>query len=301
MIHIFHHNDLDGCLAGAIARKQIMETIPEGLVEYHMIDYKDPFPHDKVHFDDAVYLLDYTPKVDDFRKLMESVGAENVTWVDHHQTNIDKITESNIPLPRGSLADTYPSAAMLAWQYFFGNNAKVPEVVELVSKWDTWKHNYDQDVLDFIWGAKFHELESGCDMEYWQHLLSPSEGYSFSVKHIRRDGNIIRTFDSREMAARIKHHGFDVKVPMPDGSVKTALALNCGKINSFAFESCEHCGYDFWISFFFTGKTWCVSLYKTMKSDKDLHLGQFAARMGGGGHPGAAGFQCDTLPEWLHS
>ena len=38
---------------------------------------------------------------------------------------------------------------------------------------------------------------------------------------------------------------------------------------------------------------WSVSLYSI---DPNIDCGSIAKKHGGGGHPGAAGFQCDSLP-----
>lgn len=49
------------------------------------------------------------------------------------------------------------------------------------------------------------------------------------------------------------------------------------------------------MGFYRTAKGWTVSLYHA-KHRTDLDLSAIATKFGGGGHRGACGFQCETLP-----
>lgn len=65
----------------------------------------------------------------------------------------------------------------------------------------------------------------------------------------------------------------------------------CG--NSLVFDSVDSDTYDIMSVFFFDGKQYTVSLYSTKK---EIDVSEIAKKHGGGGHKGAAGFQCKELP-----
>lgn len=75
------------------------------------------------------------------------------------------------------------------------------------------------------------------------------------------------------------------------------LCLNCGPFNSltFAAKDVPETGHDALLGFRWTGKHWLVSLYHAAHR-KDLDLSSIAVKHGGGGHRGACGFTCKTLP-----
>lgn len=298
--HIFYHCDLDGACSAAITLKFLKELGEDLEVDCAPVDYKDGINVDDIDEDDIVYLVDFTPLRDDFESLLCTVDKDNIIWIDHHQTNIDKVVDLfDGNLPSGSLSDDLPSATMLTFDLFYDNN-KPPTVVELVDKWDTWTHNNDTTVLDFVWAAKTTGIEYNPTSEYWNRLLSDDINRSKeALGQLIMQGRASRSFDQKQMESRLSHHGFDVNVPTTRSSmVLRGKALNCGLINSFAFRSCENKGYDVWVSFYFDGYQYTVSLYKA-REGLDVHLGQLASDMGGGGHAGAAGFQCKELPEWL--
>ena len=77
----------------------------------------------------------------------------------------------------------------------------------------------------------------------------------------------------------------------------TFLCLN-GRGNSLTFASLDvpETGHDALLMFFLNAhREWVVSLYHA-RHRTDLDLSTIAVRNGGGGHKGACGFTCKTLP-----
>ena len=298
---ILHHNDLDGCCAGAIAYHTISRAHPDMEVIIRSVDYKDTYPLDLINPGDKVYMLDFTPKPPDFMQVLDIVGIDNVVWLDHHKTNIDRIIpvlerspfdESKI---QGKRSDTFPSAAQLAWEWF--QESPPGRLVRLVDQWDTWTHDDHPSILDCVWGAKLMGMDVSAKDPMWMGMFDfKQEGAVLDI--LTKQGAPARKFEAKQAKTRMDHHGFDVQVPNQQSEYWKGRAINCGLINSFAFESCKDQGYDVWVSFYFDGNQYTVSLYKA-DSDKTLQLGAYAAKMGGGGHDGAAGFQCQALPGWL--
>lgn len=292
--HIIHHNDLDGYCCAAIVCKWLegLPTRGDFKVTEHVFGYNKGLNLDVIEFDDSAYLLDCTPSPEEFEALMKKLGVENVVWVDHHQTNIDKV--KHLPQPQSKLSDTHPAACMLTWQLLY-DDAPAPNWVEWVSKWDTFTHDYIPTILDFVWGAKTAGLETS--IEAWRSLMTDKT--DTVIREIVNVGGAVRRFDGEQMLARLDNHGFDVRVPTRSGAFLKGKALNIGKVNSFAFESCEDQGYDVFVPFYWDGKQWTVSLYAPRDRQGATHLGEHCSAMGGGGHENAAGYQCKQLPEWL--
>lgn len=299
---ILHHNDLDGCCAGAIAFHTISGTHPDMEVITRSVDYKDPYPLDLIESGDKVYMLDFTPKPVDFMQVLDIVGIGHVVWLDHHKTNIDRVIpvlerspfdESKI---QGKRSDTFPSAAQLTWEWF--QDAPPGRLVRLVDQWDTWTHNDHPSILDLVWGAKLMGMDSSAKEPLWYCMMEDHMQEAKILDILTRQGSSARRFDKKQAKTRMDHYGFDVRVPNQQSKYWRGRAINCGLVNSFAFESCNEQDYDVWVAFCFDGNQYSVSLYK-VDSDKTLQLGAYAAKLGGGGHDGAAGFQCKELPEWL--
>ena len=69
------------------------------------------------------------------------------------------------------------------------------------------------------------------------------------------------------------------------------FAVNLGHCNSEYFKSLPDDKYDALMPFVFNGDMYTVSLYS-----KTVDVSEIAKKYGGGGHKGAAGFQCKQLP-----
>lgn len=291
MDYVVHHNDLDGCCCAAQVKVHLNGHTD---VTFTPANYRTELDLGKLTKGDRVWLLDYTPSPDVFRTIVNTVGPENVVWLDHHQTNVDKVAGVACPSIKGHRSDTYPSASMLTFNYL-NPGLEPPEYVRYVDLWDTWQHGDDREVLAFVWGTKHWGIDTDAQHEAWPALVAADDAI---LGQVMRDGITVYTFDANQMAARIDDHAFDVRVPTRDGALLKGLALNCGLVNSFAFKSREDRDYDVWVPFYTDGQKYTVSMYAAR--DLGVHLGQLCTSMGGGGHRAAAGFTCVQLPEWLH-
>ena len=154
-----------------------------------------------------------------------------------------------------------------------------------------------------------------------------------SVDDLVREGKLLLRYDEEQKRRYVQTYGFETMLkvntidsarPLPTRLYK-AIALNIGMSNSKVFDSvwrkecawchgkpilatdkllsmaCGTCGgkgylepYDLMITFCRrTDHKWNVSLYSTKP---DIDCGAIAKSFGGGGHKGAAGFQCVDLP-----
>ena len=133
--------------------------------------------------------------------------------------------------------------------------------------------------------------------------------------------SVIKEADEEQKRRYVQEFAFETWIHDPDRGDSLAIAVNLGHTNSKVFDSvwrkgcgcgqsrftamidengrCRVCEmlvepYDLMIAFCRRkDKLWNVSLYST-KTDVDC--GAIAKSFGGGGHKGAAGFQCAELP-----
>jgi oligoribonuclease NrnB/cAMP/cGMP phosphodiesterase (DHH superfamily) len=83
-----------------------------------------------------------------------------------------------------------------------------------------------------------------------------------------------------------RSYGFEIELAGHRG-----FATNIYGFGSNGFGPALMEQYDFCAACIFDGKRWTVSLY----SEK-IDVGEICKQLGGGGHRGAAGFQCEALP-----
>ena len=126
----FYHSDMDGKCAGAIVHKYYLvdreRTRETADSEFICINYKDDFPFGRIKPDELVVIVDFSLQRDgEFEKLLEITN--NVIWIDHHKTAIEKHGGLNVP---GLRVDGI-AGCELTWQYFYPGK-EVPPVVALL-------------------------------------------------------------------------------------------------------------------------------------------------------------------------
>ena len=109
------------------------------------------------------------------------------------------------------------------------------------------------------------------------------------VKEILTVGEKIRAKQAITNANVLQDWGFEA-----DFEGYKCLCANRGQVGSQFFESIGQ-NYDILMPMIFDGKQWTVSLYQS-GNGADIDLGEIAKKHNGGGHRGAAGFQCETFP-----
>lgn len=313
---IYHSGDMDGIFCREIA-KRFLGHDPDcdskyiGLdgvrkpctcrefVGWNFGDWKIVPPANE----GRVYILDLSPDcVEKFNG-----WNERLIWIDHHATSVAKWS-STIP---GYRIDGV-AACRLAWQWFcnsfngygakqnFGEPSfiqslerrhfmerlvKEPLAVRLAGEYDVWTKGPDGNLLPDL-----HEFQCGLravpDLDY-QRLLA-SDDYAETVLVIGRSvAYYAKTCDAS--AAK--------RAYLLDWEGLRWLALNSARLNSLTFASRDvpETGHDALLGYGFDGRQWTVSLYHA-RHRTDLDLSAVAVKYGGGGHKGACGFQCASLP-----
>lgn len=288
---VIHHSaDFDGIFCREIARKFLPEA---ELIGWDHGDPKIPFPAEG-----TVYILDLSPDC----LGGDTYDSSRIIWIDHHKSSIEK-WPSSIP---GYRIDGV-AACRLAWQWFANVGGPVnraegqhgyhlpdmeafrnrqveePVAVMLAGEYDIWDKR-DERAETFQFGLRSQEL-SEAD---WFILLTgdgPSEHF---VERLLAQGGMLQRYQQRNDANVVNFRSF---LQPFDGL--TFLALNTARCNSlsFAAKDVPETGHDALMGFYWTGKSWKVSLYHA-RHRTDLDLSKIAVKFGGGGHRGACGFEC---------
>ena len=289
-IVIYHKSDFDGIFCREIARKFLPQAELIGW------EYGEPTP--VVALGDQLYILDLS--------VPDLMSHPKLVWIDHHKTAIDKYSAKIVGYRIDGVA-----AWLLAWQWFaprmrsgdlpsqlpvkqdfIDRKVSEPLAVRLAGEYDIWDKR-DPDAELFQHGLRSRELN-----ENMWNLLLVSEARSedqvdigsVAVEALLEAGEVLQYAKTKENASIIKNLGFTRQ-----WEGLTFLCCNAAQYNSFLFVAGLLPEHDACLGFKWVGTKWSVSLYHA--PGKEHHdLSQIAVKHGGGGHRGACGFTCDTLP-----
>jgi len=270
---------MDGKCAGAIVYKfykrdrDYTKEIGEEC-EFIRIDYRDDFPFSSIRPGETIVIVDFSlQKESEFQKLLGI--TDNVVWIDHHKTAIEKHGNLNI---RGIRQDGI-AGCELTWRFFYPT-VKMPDVVSLLGDYDIWAFKYGDATNKLQTGIRLYNTSP--NSEEWIRWLAPDY---IPVEELGR-GEISLQYRTNYYAGLVKSWSFFTEL---EGY--RVIACNAGSVSSQLFDSVVE-DYDIMAPFCFDGKQWTVSLY----TKKDIDVSEIAKKYGGGGHKKAAGFQCKELP-----
>lgn len=290
----FYHNDADGRCAGFWVHLNVGINDQYQDPSFIEMSYAKPFPMETIRKDEQIYIVDYSISTDEMRQLLKI--TENVTWIDHHKTAIDKYQDFEHEI-RGVRYDGI-AGCMLAYCYIHHMTQRgegdikqfdismikdAPMFTKLIADWDVWKFDYGDDTRHFITAFNAYNFEPSSKL--WDRFLCFPDDEVFACSDFIRDGIIMTTFRDGWAKDYMKL-GFET-----DFEGVKCFAVNLGRCNSEYFKSLPPGKYDVLIPFAFDGSQYTVSLYSTT-----IDVSEIAKKYGGGGHKGAAGFQCTELP-----
>lgn len=296
---ILHHCDHDGYCAAYVVRHCATRylDIDADDIEYIEMDYNSPTPFDDIEVDETVFIVDFSIPPEDMQKLLAK--TDHVVWIDHHKSAIEKyqgyefdhyyiLDQNDIP---GIREEGGKAGCELAWEYFAREypqnmSGAIPHVVSLIGDWDTWTHRIPGS-KEFHFGAT---IKCPDDIRrYW----TPTKGIAAAdnIADAIERGHAVMDYIKDWSTAYCKSFGHEVTV---DGL--NCFAINVSLINSDYFACMDDKGYDAYIAYAFNGKQWKVSIYSETHD-----ISNICKRYGGGGHPGAAGFWSDTLPDFINT
>ena len=89
---IIYHNDNDGYCSAAIAYKFYSESKIFDKIELIEMDYDKVFPIETITKSETIVIVDFSLSEEMWLKLFEK--TDNIIWIDHHKSAIEKYTES---------------------------------------------------------------------------------------------------------------------------------------------------------------------------------------------------------------
>jgi oligoribonuclease NrnB/cAMP/cGMP phosphodiesterase (DHH superfamily) len=288
----FYHADADGRCAGFWVRLNVgLNDIGKYETEFIEINYGKPFPFEKIGQGEQVYIVDYSIEPAEMLRLLEI--TQDVTWIDHHKTAIEKYTDFPYAV-RGVRYDGV-AGCMLAYCYIhhmtdrgagdikpfdMSMTEDAPQFTKLIADWDVWKFKYGDDTRHFI--AAFNAYDFKPESKLWDRFFAfPDE---MACGSLIQEGMTMTAYRDGWAKEYCRTKGFETVI-----GGHRAFALNLGNCNSEYFKSIS--GYEILMPFCFDGDKWTVSLYS-----KTVDVSEIAKKFGGGGHKGASGFQCKQLP-----
>ena len=288
---VFYHTDNDGFLSAAI----IYNFATGGKdAEYFPCNYDGPLPYHAIEQDEEIWIVDYHIPPVAMENLLEE-KTENVVWIDHHGTNIDKYKD--FPVQIIGIRDTKFSGCLLTWLFVNGRTVEdflaaekkgeswLPRAVRLVDDWDTWGHGTQPSAEAKLFHAGTQANDTNPKGEFWRQCMDVTER---KVSTTMDEGAIVLGFKSKHAEAYCKSNLFYTAF---EGC--RCAVLNVGLAGRDWFNSIDQRNIDILIAIIFNGDQWTCTLYG---NNKDIHVGELAKKYGGGGHPGAAGFSCKELP-----
>ena len=288
----YHSADLDGRCSGAIVKMAYPECEMIG------INYGDVFPWESILIGgrEQIFMVDFSLQpYTEMRKL--NVYADPLVWIDHHKSAIEEHEEwlrvENRPIL--GIQRSGIGACALVWEYLqqalkgsltlhtLFTLSTLPTFVKLLAEYDVWDHS-DPRTLPFQYGMHQNTDTKPDNQDLWHSLFDIE-----FVNRITANGRIILDYQIKQNARYIKACAFETEL---DGL--KCIAVNKMLTNSKLFDSIwDSSKWDAMLTFGWRKGSWSVSLY----SDRpDIDVSQVAKDRGGGGHKGAAGFQCAKLP-----
>jgi len=272
----FHSSDLDGHCSGAIIKYRYPECEMIG------INYGQEFPWNVIGQNEVVYMVDFA--LQPFEKMELLANSCILIWIDHHKTAIEEARKRSFAV--NGAWRTGIGACQMVWKHVFPLT-QIPEAISLLAEYDVWNHT-DPNTLPFQYGFRMFRDTWPNNQSLWSGFFDSDDG----VEPVIEAGNTIIVYEKNQNEKFCNAYVFETVL----GKYR-AVCCNRGFTNSQIFDSVwDPIKYDLMITFVrmkLPAKKWTVSLYSTKP---DIDCGKIAKVFGGGGHPGAAGFQCENLP-----
>lgn len=292
---IFYHSaDLDGHCSGALLKNEYPEA------ELCPINYGEPFPWDLIQADEEVYMVDFS--LEPISLLWKLKGmCKYLVWIDHHKNAIDayieEFRERGDKQGLSGAREIGKAGCELTWEYLYPDKP-IPEFIRLLGRYDVWDHSdqdrWEHETLPFQMGMRLVETDPLKNLWNWEFIW-----HSIGLGDENRlidinicNGETIIAYQKQQDAAYMRSHAYERTW---EGQI--CLIANVGKASSQIFESSfDPAKHDLMIAYSnVKGDHWTVSLHS-----ESVDCSEIAAKFGGGGHKGAAGFTCNELPkEWL--
>lgn len=290
---LYHKNCADGFLAAATlkSRSEQMakaEYIPVQYGDITADNYDEDWAHQLAGRD--VWIVDFSVKPEIMERISED--AEFVFWLDHHKTafedyglDIEKVYSGDL------LQDKHPdlivsldngkSGAMLAWEFAY-SDTPAPCIVKYVDDRDRWVWAYPEtrDVM-----AGFFALQPW-NLDAWADLLTASkENLIAETRKLHERGAVLNK--SLDSDIEMLMHG--ATPALINGSQKGLIVNAPHKYASELGHKLAELSGTYALVWRSEGRR----VFCSLRGAEGYDVSEIARMFGGGGHAGAAGFECD--------
>lgn len=295
MIHIYHHNDLDGMSSAGILAYHLYKQRKSTLygMKFYSCSYKE-LDTSNIKENDTVYILDYSFTEATKSQLLDIYNKCNkhLIWIDHHDSSIElqKSNDETIKSIDG-IRSKQGSGVYLTYVYMndmMKNIEKpmyafinIPTFILYISDYDTFSKALIPQSDWFKYGMDTHNINPTSSI--WQQLMEDYDKQLLS--DILEDGKLAYKYAMKELKSYYKSYGFDAKFEGYDIKVINR------RTNSSAFGE-DYKKADIVMSYVYDGNLYKYSIFS---SKEDIDCSKLAEKYGGGGHKGAAGFSSNTI------
>ena len=274
--YVLHHDDNDGWFGGAIAIGTLFDPTIEIIAK--AVQYGQDFPvaMDDLKNEDSVYIIDFSYS----REILDEVHKRVQTLVvlDHHET-----AESQLKGAPYAIYDLTKSGALLAWEYFVPQYPPSP-VCEIVNAWDLWNKNHPDYNWDIVRAFYLGTREFKGNYDFWNAMAA---SYSFPKECIEAGNALLEQF-----FVTVNDVKNDTRTVIEEINGKRVCFFRCASdvsLLSDALYSDPELNLDITAAVMLKDDQWVTSL-RTPKPH-EIHVGNIAKKLGGGGHKAAAGFR----------
>lgn len=290
---MYHNADLDGKCSAAIAfwspeaDAHRAKGLPVDLIGMNYGDKCQDWGRWAVG--EMVFILDFSLPVVEMVAMAEHV---TLVWIDHHKSAREDARLANFN-PMGLREDDKIAACVLSWQWFHPE-AEIPEAVERLGEYDTWQNesreHLDYQVLPVQMGLR--SVENEPDNHLWPVLLG-KEGVKSEqdmISSLHGDGLAICRYQRQQSRQLTDKAGVAVEI----GGHKVYAVNRLWSFSETFRDAALPAGTTVLAAFGWERSRWRVTLWP--RPGWAVDVAEIAKQFGGGGHPGAAGFQCLELP-----
>lgn len=266
-IFCLYHDDPDGRASAAIVRRFHGKQ-----VQLHAINYGDPVPWDDMLQAGRVIVVDFSLSAEEMKRL---AAHTELVWIDHHVSAIEALE----PYARAweGLRDTRQAACVLTWRYYYPDRP-VPRGIVLIGDRDTWSKQ-EPETDAFSEGLRQFDTDPHND-DLWERLFSEDAAF---LDGLVSQGRILRAARLRGLRRDVERYGFEV-----DFEGHHTLAVNLRGSGDMG-EYIRGLGYALAYCYIDELQDGALMTSVTLYS-AEVDVSEIAARYGGGGHHGAAGF-----------
>lgn len=269
---LYHANCNDGFGAAWAAATSVHLHMEHK--ELYAISHGEPVPFHLIDKETDVHILDFS--FDVMTTLNICSAANNVAFLDHHKTAIEKFKGWRLPENCIAVLDTTRSGAMLAWDYYH-DGEEVPVLIQYIQDRDLWTKEMDS-CDEFHLNLSTHDKT----VEKWNELVMETNTeiglYGFLLA-----GHAIKRYYHQTIASIIKNCKGICRI-----DEKVGLGVNC---NGMFASDIGHILATESGTFGCTYENLANGDYKvSLRSNGDYDISAIAKSFGGGGHKNAAGF-----------